>query len=97
MKREQIEWNLRDAFPQEPQEGLIRDAQTYIEHSLQYLPETNHTEYFPAGQRVRHAMFGPGTILEVDPDRGAYSIQFDAMETPRKISFRAKLEPCSPV
>ena len=79
-------------FPQEPQEGLIRDARSYIDHSLRYLPETDQTDRFSPGQRVEHAMFGPGTVLEVDLDRGAYSVQFDAMETPRKISFRARLE-----
>ena len=26
-------------FPQEPREGLIRDARSYIDHSLRYLPE----------------------------------------------------------
>ena len=96
MKREQIEWNLRDAFPQEPQEGLIRDARSYIDHSLRHLPETDQTGRFSLGQRVEHAMFGPGTVLEVDLDRGAYSVQFDSMETPRKISFRARLEELPP-
>ena len=41
-------------------------------------------------------MFGPGTVLEVDLDRGAYSVQFDSMDTPRKISFRARLEGLPP-
>ena len=79
-------------FPQEPQKGLIRDARSYIDHSLRYLPEMDQTDRFSPGQRVEHAMFGPGTVLEVDLDRGAYSVQFDSMETPRKISFRARLE-----
>ena len=83
-------------FPQEPQEGLIRDARSYIDHSLRYLPETDQTGRFSPGQRVEHAMFGPGTVLEVDLDRGAYSVQFDSMETPRKISFRARLEGLPP-
>ena len=85
-------------FPQEPQEGLIRDARSYIDHSLRYLPETDQTQTgrFSPGQRVEHAMFGPGTVLEVDLDRGAYSVQFDSMETPRKISFRARLEDLPP-
>ena len=83
-------------FPQEPQEGLIRDARSYIDHSLRYLPEMDQTGRFSPGQRVEHAMFGPGTVLEVDLDRGAYSVQFDSMETPRKISFRARLEGLPP-
>ena len=33
-----------------------------------------------------------GTILEADTDKGAWVVRFDGMETPRKISFRAKLE-----
>ena len=45
-----------------------------------------------AGQRVRHSIFGLGTVLAVDMDRGAYVVQFDQMPTPRSITFRAKLE-----
>ena len=39
-------------------------------------------------------MFGPGTVLDVDLDKGAHVVRFDAMETPRSISFRARLERC---
>ena len=31
-------------------------------------------------------------VMDVDLDRGAHVVQFDGVETPRKISFRAKLE-----
>ena len=44
------------------------------------------------GQRVRHEILGEGTVLELDGDKAAYVIQFDAMKTPRRISFRVKLE-----
>jgi len=46
-------------------------------------------------ERVMHAAFGPGTVLSVDMDKGAHLVQFDSMSTPRKISFRAKLERCT--
>ena len=75
-----------------PEEGLIRRARDYIGHSQAGLPEADGQTVFPAGQRVRHALFGPGTVLDTDMDRGAHVVQFDEMETPRKISFRAKLE-----
>lgn len=81
-------------FIQEPQEGLIREAKRYIENSQQNLPEDDSAVIFPIGQRVRHFIFGPGTILDVDMDRAAHVVQFDEMETPRRISFRAKLERC---
>ena len=35
---------------------------------------------------------GEGTILSVDLDKNAYQVQFDSIPTPRRISFRAKLE-----
>jgi DNA helicase-2/ATP-dependent DNA helicase PcrA len=37
-------------------------------------------------------VFGTGTVTDVDRDKGAHVVQFDSMDTPRKISFRAKLE-----
>ena len=79
-------------FTRPPEEGLIRRARDYIGHSQAGLPEADGQTVFPAGQRVRHALFGLGTVLDTDMDRGAHVVQFDEMETPRKISFRAKLE-----
>ena len=79
-------------FTQPPREDLLREARQSICLSTQYLAEEDRGEAFPVGQRVRHAMFGPGTVLSVDRDKGAHVVQFDGMQTPRKISFRARLE-----
>lgn len=76
---------------QAPRPGLIEEAQRSIKSSLQWMPEREHA-VFPVGQRVRHAVFGTGTVAGTDMDRSAYVIQFDSMETTRKISFRARLE-----
>ncbi len=78
-------------FTQPPSEGLIAEARMYIENSLLWLSEGDGAR-FPAGQRVRHAVFGPGVVLGADAGRSAYTVQFDGMETPRSISFRVKLE-----
>ncbi|MBD5162096.1 MAG: UvrD-helicase domain-containing protein [Oscillibacter sp.] len=80
------------AFTREPPEGLIRDARGAIALSEKYLPESEETVSLPIGQRVRHFAFGPGTVTDVDMDKSAYVVRFDGMETPRRISFRAKLE-----
>ena len=74
-----------------PQEGLIHEAREYIDRSWTYLAEDDGTA-LPVGQRVRHAVFGPGTVLDADMDLRSHVVQFDGMETPRRISFRAKLE-----
>ena len=73
-----------------PREGLIRDARAYIAVSEKSLPETE-AERFEIGQRVRHAILGPGTVVDVDTVKGAHVVRFDGIATPRAISFRAKL------
>ncbi len=75
-----------------PEEGLIREARDYIEASERSLPE-KEPECFAVGQRVRHAIMGLGTVVEVDTAKGAQLVRFDGFPTPRAISFRAKLEP----
>ena len=57
------------------------------------MPENRSGSVFSTGTRVRHAIFGEGTVMDVDMDKGAHIVQFDDMGTPRKISFQAKLEP----
>lgn len=82
------------AFTQPPQEGLIREAEDYIAATQRFFPAEDSDTVFAVGQRVRHLMFGEGTVLEVDRENGAHLVQFDDMPTPRKISFRAKLDCC---
>ena len=79
-------------FTLPPQEGLIQKAQDYIDHSRLSLQDEESDYIMPVGQRVRHSLFGAGTVQAVDMDAGAHVVQFDMMATPRKISFRAKLE-----
>ncbi|MBR4909299.1 MAG: UvrD-helicase domain-containing protein [Acidaminococcaceae bacterium] len=78
-------------YTEKPREELIKEAREYFGLSKKYLPEKESDVAFPVGQRVRHAVFGAGTVIDVDRDKGAHIVQFDNMETPRTISFRAKL------
>ena len=80
------------AYTAPPKESLIRDARDYIAASEKFLPEETAKERFVPGTRVRHEILGPGTVTEIDRDKGAYVIQFDSMKTARRISFRVKLE-----
>lgn len=50
------------------------------------------TEMLNEGTRVRHKVFGDGTVLGADCDSGAHIILFDSMNTPRNISFKVKME-----
>ncbi len=76
-------------------EDLLREAEEAIRRSSAALDAPGDDAPFPCGQRVRHAVFGAGTVLGADTDAGAYLIRFDRMATPRQISFRVKLLPLS--
>ncbi len=78
-------------FTQPPRDGLIAQAREYIAGSEASLPECAAQARFSVGQRVRHEILGPGTVVGVDEKRGAHLVQFDAMKTPRAIAFKAKL------
>ena len=74
-----------------PREELIADAKSYVAASEHAMPVEDFTPFEP-GQRVRHQIMGPGTVVEVDLSKGAHLVKFDSMPTPRAISFKAKLE-----
>lgn len=79
------------SFVQEPNEALLKQAQSYIDAVDKSLTQSK-TSLFKAGQRVKQTIFGKGTVIEVDENKGAYVIRFDETDTPRTISFKAKLE-----
>ena len=79
-------------YDRAPADDLLRGAWEYIERSAALLPEDRGALLLPAGTRVRHSVFGPGTVLEADENRAAHIIQFDGISTPRAVSFKAKLE-----
>lgn len=81
-------------YTEKPQEGLIAEARDYIRLREKFLTADAESKVFQVGQRVNHKVFGTGTVLEVDMDKAAYFIQFDEVDTPRGISFRAKIEAC---
>lgn len=79
-------------YTHEPEEGLIKDAKALISASTRRLSETEDTTRIEIDSRVRHFVFGDGTIIDIDEDLSAYVIQFDNMPTPRKVSFKVELE-----
>ena len=70
----------------------VTEMLPYIEQSAAALPESRQAAMLPPGTRVRHSVFGPGTVLDADADKGAHIIRFDGISTPRAVSFKAKLE-----
>lgn len=78
-------------FTRPPREGLIAEARAYIAVQNRCLSDSTEDAFEP-GTPIRHKIFGNGTVLETDKQKGVYLIQFDELPTPRKISFRVKTE-----
>jgi len=79
-------------YTRKPSDTLISQAASHIEAAERFLAASTGDNAFKAGDRIRHAIFGTGTIASIDLDKQAWIIQFDNMETTRMITFRAKLE-----
>ena len=77
-----IDQNLLE-YDRKPEEGLIKEAREYIELSSRCLLTDEAPSHYPIGQKILHKIFGPGTIVDVDTEKSAYTILFDGMETPR--------------
>lgn len=79
-------------YTQKPQEGLIRETKDYFVINERYLADEENQSSLAVGQRVKHSIFGSGTVVDVDLIKAAHLVKFDNIDTPRSISFRAKLE-----
>ena len=86
-----IEPTLLD-YTQKPQEGLIIETKDYLVINERYLADEENQSSLAVGQRVKHSIFGSGTVVDVDLIKAAHLVKFDNIDTPRSISFRAKLE-----
>lgn len=79
-------------YTQKPQEGLIRETKDYLVINERYLADEENQSSLAVGQRVKHSIFGSGTVVDVDLIKASHLVKFDNIDTPRSISFRAKLE-----
>lgn len=70
--------------------ALVAQSQAVISYDEERLSAMRTV--FAAGERVKHPVFGLGTVTLVNTNASCYSIKFDGMETERSIQFTAKLE-----
>ncbi len=83
------EKNLEYAVPLDP--DLIEEAIDRIRKTedIGQRPERPNES---VGKRVRHPVFGEGTIIGIPRGQGGYIIQFDTIVTPRTFGAAVKLE-----
>lgn len=74
-----------------PRPGLIEEARDRIAESEKQLRRDSRIEALPPGTAVTHPVFGPGVIVEADAGELCYTVRFDRLATPRRLSFKAPL------
>ena len=86
----EIDRDLLD-FENAPSDMLVNETLKMIETKDLYMPENLEDMIMPEGTRVRHDVFGEGTVTGFDRDMKAHVIHFDTLDTPRKLNLKAKL------
>ena len=75
-------------------ESMRQDAKAYIRDMDRRMAQASAPKKaaFAKGDKVMHRIMGDGEILDINSEKGAYVIKFADIDTPREISFKAKLE-----
>lgn len=86
-----VEKNLLDYAVEVP-EHLVKNTMRYIEDSEAALSKISALSGLKKDDRISHGILGKGTVIEVDAVKHVYTIKFDAISTPRQMSFKAPLK-----
>jgi DNA helicase-2/ATP-dependent DNA helicase PcrA len=81
-------------YAEQPDEKYLQKAKENVDKiNDSFLPDMEELDLHE-GDRVRHRVFGDGTILEINEEEEAVMVKFDSMPTARTIALRAakKLE-----
>ena len=73
-------------------EHLIKKSMVEIEASEAKLEKLSKLTGLAIGDKVSHNILGVGQILEIDETKHVYTVKFENVATPRKMSFKAPLE-----
>ncbi len=79
------------AYTDELDESLVNETRYLAKSSDRVLLASVAGLAFQPGDRIVHSIFGAGIVLELDRDQNTYLIQFDTLDTPRRIGTQAKL------
>ncbi|WP_029233185.1 ATP-dependent helicase [Butyrivibrio sp. VCB2006] len=86
-----IDPNLLE-FTEKPDGTMMSAVRKFIENDSRHLKGAEKLDLLEKGQRVKHAILGEGTVLDIDTDEECYLIKFDEMGTPRQISMKVNLK-----
>ena len=70
---------------------LINQARIYIQEQDSILARKSELAKLSEGDTVEHKILGRGTIVAIDKTAATYTVKFENVATPRKMSFKAPL------
>jgi DNA helicase-2/ATP-dependent DNA helicase PcrA len=70
---------------------LLTKTKLYIQESDSILAKKSELADLKEGDTVEHKILGRGTILKIDRTAATYTVKFEKVATPRKMSFKAPL------
>ena len=79
-------------FSNKPSDEELSCARAAYAASDKWMASMAADARFSPGDCVLHKAFGRGVIERLDEEKRAYIVHFDSLDTPRAISFRAKLD-----
>ena len=71
---------------------LINRTRLYIQEQNSILEKKSALAELAEGDTVEHKILGRGTIVSIDKSAATYTVKFEKIETPRKMSFKAPLK-----
>ncbi len=71
---------------------LIAKTKAFISETEAILKKKDALSDLQEGDTVEHKILGRGQVIAIDHTAGTYTVKFDKMETPRKMSFKAPLK-----
>ncbi len=75
-----------------PAEDLLAHTMQSVNSRIALKRPLKESEILNPGDRVRHKVFGEGTVMETDLEKLSYLIHFDGLDTVRRLSVKAQLE-----
>ena len=72
-------------------ESLIKKSTIEIQESEEKLAKLVNLSVLKVGDEVSHNILGKGKIIEIDEGKHVYTVLFEKIRTPRKMSFKAPL------
>ena len=71
---------------------LVAKTRIYIQESDSKLAKKEELADLSIGDTVEHKILGRGTILAIDQTAATYTVKFEKVASPRKMSFKAPLK-----